>query len=365
MQRVITINLNGHAYQLDESAYDSLHRYLDDAARALEGNPDRAEILADLEQAIADKCQGFLGAHKSVVTASEVEQIVKEMGPIEAEGDKDAGTGTADAGGDHGKTTTGPPPKRLFRIPEGAMIAGVCTGLSAYLAIDVALIRVGFLIVALVTKGAGILAYVAMMFIMPEAHTSEDRAAAGGAPLNAKAVVDRARREYAKGARHLRHQWHHQQRQWRREGWPPGTAYPIAPPSWVAALLPLFALVHLALFVTMAGMMISLVNTGAIMRWPLPDDVPTWAGVLILLVSYQIVVSPIRTAHQWSWRSHPLGQPGVYAFWNAVVWLLGLAFVLWIASDHLPEIREFFERLPELIREFAEAMRRLVHDEPR
>ena len=35
MQKVITINLNGNAYQLDESGYDALHQYLADASRAL------------------------------------------------------------------------------------------------------------------------------------------------------------------------------------------------------------------------------------------------------------------------------------------------------------------------------------------
>ena len=48
MQRVISINLNGNAYQLDESGYDALREYLAGADRALAANPDRTEILADL-----------------------------------------------------------------------------------------------------------------------------------------------------------------------------------------------------------------------------------------------------------------------------------------------------------------------------
>src|SRR4029453_3249606 len=84
MQKVISINLNGNAYQLDESGYDTLREYLAGAETALATNPDRAEIIADLEHAIAEKCQRFLGPHKSVVSAAEVDQIVKEMGPIDA-----------------------------------------------------------------------------------------------------------------------------------------------------------------------------------------------------------------------------------------------------------------------------------------
>jgi len=51
------------------------------------------------------------------------------------------------------------------------------------------------------------------------------------------------------------------------------------------------------------------------------------------------------------------GQPGPYAFWNAVIWMMGMAFVVWIASNHMPEIREFIQRLPPLIRDFTAAVR--------
>ncbi|HUL53136.1 MAG TPA: hypothetical protein VLT83_06975, partial [Opitutaceae bacterium] len=81
MNKVITINLHGSAFQLEEAGYEALRTYLDGAARNLEGNPDRDEIIADIEQAIADKCRAVLGAYKNVVVAPEVSQIIAEMGP--------------------------------------------------------------------------------------------------------------------------------------------------------------------------------------------------------------------------------------------------------------------------------------------
>ena len=57
MRTVITISLNGNAYQLDAVGFDALRAYLQVAEQRLAGNPDQAEILADLEQAIADKLQ--------------------------------------------------------------------------------------------------------------------------------------------------------------------------------------------------------------------------------------------------------------------------------------------------------------------
>ena len=82
------------------------------------------------------------------------------------------------------------------------MIAGVCNGLASYLAIDVTFVRIAFVLVAALSKGFGIIIYVAMMFIVPEARTGEERAAAGGAPFNAKEVIDRAKKQAAEGARH-------------------------------------------------------------------------------------------------------------------------------------------------------------------
>lgn len=353
MQKVISINLNGNAYQLDESGYETLREYLAGAETALSSNPDRAEIMADLEQAIAEKCQRFLGPHKSVLSASEIDQIVKEMGPIETAEDATGADSKTTDGAQDSHTT--PRPKRLYRNPDGAMIAGVCNGLASYFGVDVTFVRIGFVLTAILSKGAGIIIYVAMMFIVPEARTGEERAAAGGAPFNAKEVIERAKQQYAEGQRHWRRQWRQQQRQWRRSPWASGTT----PPPWAAGIAPLFALVHLALFVTMASMMISLVNTGGIFSWRLPEDVPVWAGALILLVGYQIVVSPIRAAQHWSWNLPGPGQPGLYAFWNAAIWLTGMAIVVWIGTHHIPEIQEFIHRLPGLAREFGEAMREL------
>jgi hypothetical protein len=107
-------------------------------------------------------------------------------------------------------------------------------------------------------------------------------------------------------------------------------------------------------------MMVSLVNTGAILNWRLPEDVPVWAGALILLIGYQIAVAPLRAAQHWG--SHP-GHQGLFAFWNAVIWLIGLAFAVWIASNHIPEIREFVQHVPDLVRDFAFAVRDLVQRE--
>ena len=85
MNTVIIINLNGNAFHLEEPGYHSLRAYLERAQAQLKDNPDKTEIMADLEQAIADKCAHFLRPHKNVLSAAEIDEVLKEMGPVQSE----------------------------------------------------------------------------------------------------------------------------------------------------------------------------------------------------------------------------------------------------------------------------------------
>lgn len=54
----------------------------------------------------------------------------------------------------------------LVRIREGKKIAGVCTGFARYLAVDVTLVRIVWLVIAL-TAGVGFIAYIVAWIAMP------------------------------------------------------------------------------------------------------------------------------------------------------------------------------------------------------
>ena len=150
MQKVISINLNGNAYQLDESGYDSAARV--PRARGADSssdNPDRAEIMADLEQAIADKCQqlsrsaqdrrdGKRGRIRSSRRwgPSTARPVTATIRPAATERLRTSAR----------RNAQDTPPRRLYRIPDGAMIAGVCNGLAAYFHVDVTFVRIAFVV---------------------------------------------------------------------------------------------------------------------------------------------------------------------------------------------------------------------------
>ncbi len=186
MNKVVTINLNGQAYQLEEGAYDILRAYLDNAAKHLENNPDKEEIMTDLESAIAQKCNAFLTVQKQVVVQSEVEQVIKEMGPVHTPGEEPKE-----------KEPVTSKPKRFYRIREGSMVGGICTGIAAYFDIDPTLVRIIFVLLLIFTSGGFAAAYLILMVIIPAADTPKQREEAYGTPpFTAQQLVDRAQEGY-------------------------------------------------------------------------------------------------------------------------------------------------------------------------
>lgn len=64
--------------------------------------------------------------------------------------------------------------KKLYRLPKRGKIFGVCAGLAGYFDMDVALIRVIFVILVLATGGSALLIYIILAIIMPTRDSSKD-----------------------------------------------------------------------------------------------------------------------------------------------------------------------------------------------
>ncbi len=188
MNKVLTISLGGNAYQLEEAAYETLRSYLDEAHATLAGDPDRAEIMQDLEQAVAERLDRCMHAHKSVANKSDVEHILAEMGPVNTAQSEEASE----------TTKRGSAPKRLYRLTgDQKMIFGVCAGIAAYANVDVTIVRVITVVLLLATGGGVGLAYVAAALLIPKAVTPEEQEAAHGTrPLTARDIVESTRKGY-------------------------------------------------------------------------------------------------------------------------------------------------------------------------
>jgi phage shock protein PspC (stress-responsive transcriptional regulator) len=375
MNKVITINLDGIAYQLEEGGYDVLRAYLETATARLQGNPDRDEILSDIERAIAEKFRALMGNHKTVIVMKEVAVVLAEMGPIEADSGaaKDTGAGGASeprvAGGER-ETRYGGTPRRLYRIQEGAMIAGVCNGIAAYVNIDPTLVRLAFVLLTILW-GSGLLVYLVMAFVVPEARSPGEKAAASGDPSTAQEFIRRAKEGYYEALkgfpdRKARREWkrrfkrdmHANADQWRHNWYYYWAAHaPIHPGMGFA--LPVLSLLHGVVKILWICALISLLATGAVFGLVLPANVPVWVAALLLFIAYGIIACPLKVARRACRRG--LGQPSwvwsLVFLLDAVIWLTVAAALLWLAIHYFPELREAVQSIPSLAHQAADDIR--------
>ena len=391
MNKVITINLNGVAYQLEEGGYDALRAYLDHAARRLEGNPDKDEIITDIEQAIADKFRALLGAHKTVVNTKEVTGVIAEMGPVEGDVTEEATKATAGEGrastetggtGREGATgAAGSAPRRLYKIPEGAMLAGVCNGVAAYLNIDVTLVRLLFTLLTFLW-GAGVLVYLVMAIIVPEARTPAEKAAASGMAATAQEFIKRAREGYYEGMksfhdRHARRAWkrkfkqemrgrkynfrremHANTQQWQQQ-WQQNWAQQAPPVFGPVFIAPFLSILLFALVVLMLWAIYSIVTMHAVFGFALPATMPLWVGILLVVVAYQLIAWPIKSVRFACYYPAPHHLHGglLGGLIGSLIGLFFIGFGIWMMDRHVPEFHEWLVQLPTLLQHLADVVK--------
>ena len=72
--------------------------------------------------------------------------------------------------------------KKMYRNPQGRVIGGVASGVATYFDIDVTIIRVLF-VLSIFVGGSGIIAYIVLWMILPEARTITDKVQMKGEPV--------------------------------------------------------------------------------------------------------------------------------------------------------------------------------------
>lgn len=177
MKKAMQISLAGTLFSIEEDAYAKLDSYLQSVKRHFASADGSDEIVRDIEARLAEQ---LLEAKKQVVSAAEVDAVIASMGRVEDFGDQ------GEAGADRSDRARA---KKLYRSADDAIIGGVCSGLAAYLGVDPLWVRLGFVLLALAT-GFGILAYVLMWILVPEAKTASQKLEMAGEPINLETLSE-------------------------------------------------------------------------------------------------------------------------------------------------------------------------------
>ncbi|HSX05540.1 MAG TPA: PspC domain-containing protein [Candidatus Saccharimonadales bacterium] len=178
MNEIRNIHLGRQAYTVSADAYKELHAYLEAIQRQV-GKEVAEEVELRMAELLAER--GVTG--KKVVLQKDVDYLKEQLGKP---GDFSEDHHTDDEPTAK-QTETGASEKRLFRDTDNAMIAGVAAGLAKYLDIDTVIVRLIF--IALVFfGGSGILLYVVLWLLVPEAKTNSERLQMRGLAVNVENI---------------------------------------------------------------------------------------------------------------------------------------------------------------------------------
>lgn len=188
MKKTIPTTLSGILFYIEEDAYNKLKDYLDSIKNHFASYADSDEIVSDIENRIAEQFSENQSKNKNkenIVTLANVESLIASMGNV-----KDFSEET-EKGETHEKTGEKEEilKKKLFRNPDDVIIAGVASGLAAYFGIDATIVRIIFILVVLF-GGSGVLIYIILWLIVPEAKTSTEKLQMRGEKITLESVKE-------------------------------------------------------------------------------------------------------------------------------------------------------------------------------
>lgn len=206
MKTTENISLAGYAFTIETDAYEELGAYLGNIRACFSSDASADEIVADIEERIAELLRERCIAGM-VVDLPMVLDIKKRIGDP-----KELASEDADASFETREQTQEQPqqeqpqqeqPKqekktdrknrRLYRNMDERVLGGVCSGLGTYFGLDKVLFRIIFLIIFFISifgSGDGpvllfpILAYICLWIAMPAARTAEQKREMKGKPMD-------------------------------------------------------------------------------------------------------------------------------------------------------------------------------------
>jgi phage shock protein PspC (stress-responsive transcriptional regulator) len=187
MKITLSVNLGGYSFNIDEDAYEELKKYLKNLEMYFAGEESSAEILSDIETRMAELFRTKISGYKQVITTQDVRDTISVMGTPEDIADHEGKSARS--------KLTSPGYHRMYRDPDHRIIGGVCSGMAAYWGMEPIILRVIF--AALIFAGGiGVLVYLVLYVVLPEAKTTAQKIEMKGEPVNIHNIKESVKKEF-------------------------------------------------------------------------------------------------------------------------------------------------------------------------
>lgn len=178
MNEVKKIHIGRQAFTIAVDAYGDLKKYLDALTQAIADT----EVIEEIELRMVELLQEKKVTQDTVILKSDVAFLKQTLGePSDFTEDE-----TADA---RAEPDTAQLPRRFMRNPRGQILGGVANGFASYFGLDPLWFRIGFVALTF-ASGFGILLYLILWAIMPEAKTSSDYIQMQGKPVTVESITE-------------------------------------------------------------------------------------------------------------------------------------------------------------------------------
>ncbi len=165
MEKVIYINMGGRVIPIEEKAAAKLEAYFEKLKSTFTKEEGATEILEDIESRFSEHFQEKLDLGKACIQQTDVAQVIEIMGhPEDFE--------------DNPSDDTLEEPKierRFYRNNNDKVVAGVCSGLADFFAIDPVFVRIIFVVAVIGGLGIGVLVYLLLWILVPLKSATENR----------------------------------------------------------------------------------------------------------------------------------------------------------------------------------------------
>ena len=158
---ILDIKYCAQDLRFEEDAYKIFETYEQELKEYFLEQADGSEIFEDLKLRICEMLQSKMKISGEAITETDIEDIKKSIGYVkQLEEDME----------DEDTVVQEPQPtykdKKLYRNENEKMIAGVCGGLGNYFSLDPLAFRLLFVLVVVMSKGFGLLAYVILWAVL-------------------------------------------------------------------------------------------------------------------------------------------------------------------------------------------------------
>ena len=197
MKKIISINISGVSFFIDEDAFEKLNNYLDKLKKRFNVQESGHEIIADIETRLSELFAERINPKTGVITIEMVDEVTQIMGQPEDFTDED------DESNDQKKTESNydnafraTTQRRLYRDIDTKILGGVCGGIAAYFSIDPIIVRIIFVIAPFLSLGVAIPVYIVLWIAIPAAITMSQKLEMRGENITVSNIEKKIKEEY-------------------------------------------------------------------------------------------------------------------------------------------------------------------------